>query len=107
MAGDWVEACPEATELFARASAILGYDLLSVCRSGPAERLNTTAVSQPAILVTSLAALEVLRGRDGAPVTNMRQTAGGAWRVTRLDGVTRDFHDEATAREYARRWGER
>ena len=65
MAGDWVEACPQGAALFARASAILGYDLLAVCRSGPSERLNTTAISQPAILVTSLAALEVLRSRGG------------------------------------------
>ena len=76
MAGDWVEACPAAADLFARGSAILGYDLLDVCRSGPAERLNTTAVSQPAILVTSLAALEVLRDRDPIPLEAARLTAG-------------------------------
>ena len=76
MAGDWVEACPAAADLFARGSTILGYDLLDVCRSGPAERLNTTAVSQPAILVTSLAALEVLRDRDPIPLEAARLTAG-------------------------------
>ena len=76
MAGDWVESVPQARELFSRASAILGYDLLAVCRSGPAERLNTTAVSQPAILVTSLAAVEVLRSRDGHPLDLARITAG-------------------------------
>ncbi|MFM7107747.1 MAG: ACP S-malonyltransferase [Planctomycetaceae bacterium] len=76
MAGDWVEACPAAAELFARASAILGWDLLAVARSGPAERLNTTAVSQPAILVTSLAALEVLRGRPDNPLAAAAVTAG-------------------------------
>ena len=76
MAGDWVEACPQAADLFARASAILGYDLLAVCRSGPADRLNTTAVSQPAILVTSLAALEVLRSREGHPLDAATVTAG-------------------------------
>lgn len=76
MAGDWVEACPQATELFARASAILGYDLFAVCRSGPSDRLNTTAISQPAILVTSLAALEVLRSRGGHPLDAARITAG-------------------------------
>lgn len=76
MAGDWVEACPAAAELFARASAILGWDLLAVARSGPAERLNTTAVSQPAILVTSLAALEVLRGRPENPLAAAPVTAG-------------------------------
>jgi [acyl-carrier-protein] S-malonyltransferase len=76
MAGDWVEAEPAAAELFARAAGLLGYDLLAVCRSGPAERLNTTAVSQPAILVTSLAALEVLRRRDPKPLETATLTAG-------------------------------
>jgi [acyl-carrier-protein] S-malonyltransferase len=76
MAGNWVEACPAAADLFDRASAILGYDLLAVCRSGPADRLNTTAVSQPAILVTSLAALEVLRGRADHPLAGVPVTAG-------------------------------
>jgi len=66
MAGDWVESCPAAAERFARASDLLGYDLLSVCRHGPAERLNTTAVSQPAILVTSLAALDLLACRENS-----------------------------------------
>lgn len=76
MAGDWVESIPAAAALFARGSEILGYDLLAVCRSGPAERLNTTAVSQPAILVTSLAALEVQRARDPAPLDAATITAG-------------------------------
>ncbi|MCE9631176.1 MAG: acyltransferase domain-containing protein [Planctomycetia bacterium] len=76
MAGDWVDAQPRAAELFSRASAILGYDLLAVCRSGPAQRLNTTAVSQPAILVTSLAALETLRSREGHPLDAATVTAG-------------------------------
>jgi len=76
MTDGWVEACPAAADLFDRSQAILGYDLLEVCRSGPAERLNTTAVSQPAILVTSLAALEVLRASDAAPLEAARLTAG-------------------------------
>lgn len=76
MAGDWVEGCPAAADLFRRASAILGYDLLAVCRAGPAARLNTTAVSQPAILVTSLAALEVLRTRPDHPLDAVPVTAG-------------------------------
>lgn len=76
MAGDWVETCPEAAALFARASERLGYDLLAICRSGPADRLNATSVSQPAILVTSLAALEVLRGREPHPLDAATVTAG-------------------------------
>jgi [acyl-carrier-protein] S-malonyltransferase len=76
MAGEWCETTPAAAVLFERARGILGYDLLSVCRHGPAETLNTTAVSQPAILVTSLAALEVLRSRDTTPLDAATITAG-------------------------------
>src|SRR5262245_7531816 len=50
-----------AKALFAQASAILGYDLLDVCGNGPKERLDSTVVSQPALYVTSLAALEQLK----------------------------------------------
>ncbi len=76
MAGDWVDDSPAARRLFDQAAAVLGYDLLNACRNGPAERLNTTAVSQPGILVTSLAALEVLRSREGHPLDAARVTAG-------------------------------
>src|SRR5262249_17737882 len=61
MAGALCDSLPAARELFDRAAALLGYDLLAVCKSGPAERLNSTAVSQPAIYVASLAALESLK----------------------------------------------
>jgi [acyl-carrier-protein] S-malonyltransferase len=76
MAGAWVDEHAAAASLFARASDLLGYDLLAVSRHGPADRLNTTAVSQPAILVTSLAALEVLRSREGHPLDAAAITAG-------------------------------
>ncbi len=76
MAGDWVEQSPAAADLFRRSADILGYDLLATCRSGPADRLHTTVVSQPAILVTSLAALEVQRARDPDPLNTAPVTAG-------------------------------
>src|SRR5579872_6309428 len=52
---------PAARQLFADAATILGYDLLDICANGPAEKLNSTVVSQPAIFVASLAALESLK----------------------------------------------
>jgi [acyl-carrier-protein] S-malonyltransferase len=52
---------PAARQLFDEASGVLGYDLLAVCADGPAERLGATDVSQPAIFVASLAALEASR----------------------------------------------
>lgn len=67
MAGDWCDACEPARRIFDRGSAVLGYDLLDICRTGPSERLESTAVSQPAILATSLAMLELLRSAADSP----------------------------------------
>mmetsp|Transcript_23511 Transcript_23511/g.39397 ORF Transcript_23511/g.39397 Transcript_23511/m.39397 type:complete len:394 (-) Transcript_23511:107-1288(-) len=65
MAKEAVEANPAAKALFDKAQEILGYDLLQICAEGPAEKLNSTVVSQPAIYVSSLAAVEVLRAQEG------------------------------------------
>jgi [acyl-carrier-protein] S-malonyltransferase len=48
-------ASPEAADVFARASDVLGYDLLALVRQGPEERLRETRYSQPAIFVTNYA----------------------------------------------------
>eukprot|EP00850_Spirogloea_muscicola_P009205 SM000051S17565 [mRNA] locus=s51:433474:436882:+ [translate_table: standard] len=56
---------PAAAQLFEKANEILGYDLLDVCINGPKEKLDSTVVSQPAIYVASLAAVEGLRVQDG------------------------------------------
>ena len=58
------ESSPATRGLFDRATEILGFNLPQVCFQGPAERLNSTVVSQPAIYVVSLAALECLRAND-------------------------------------------
>jgi [acyl-carrier-protein] S-malonyltransferase len=52
---------PAAKELFDKASKILGYDLLDVCKNGPKEKLDSTVVAQVAIFVSSMAALEKLK----------------------------------------------
>src|SRR5262249_43768647 len=62
--------------LFDEAADLLGYDLLDVCSNGPAERLNSTAISQPAIFVASLAALESLRASEPTAFTDCVATAG-------------------------------
>ncbi|MBX3399730.1 MAG: ACP S-malonyltransferase [Gemmataceae bacterium] len=76
MAGALCESSPAAKSLFDRASTLLGYDLLNVCVHGPSERLNATDVSQPAIFVASLAALEHLRETDPAAEASVVATAG-------------------------------
>ena len=55
-------AHPAAKARFDAASEVLGYDLLELCTHGPAEKLNATDVSQPAIYVASLAALDTYAG---------------------------------------------
>ena len=67
---------PAAKALFDQASAALGYDLLDLCTNGPAERLNATDVSQPAIFVASLAALESLEQSEPEAANDVVATAG-------------------------------
>lgn len=67
---------PAAKALFDEAHAILGYDLLDLCANGPAEKLNATDISQPAIFVTSLAALEALKQSEPDTLKDVTATAG-------------------------------
>src|SRR5436305_12993866 len=76
MAGPLCQSLPVAHALFEQASAVLGYDLLAVCTTGPADRLNATDVSQPAIFVASLAALESLKQSDPTAADDVVAAAG-------------------------------
>jgi [acyl-carrier-protein] S-malonyltransferase len=76
MARSLCDTLPAAQSLFGRAAEVLGYDLLAACAEGPAERLNSTAVSQPAIFVASLAALESLRASQPDAEKEVFATAG-------------------------------
>ncbi|KAK6927146.1 Acyl transferase [Dillenia turbinata] len=67
--GAEAQALSAAAELYKKANDILGYDLLDICINGPKEKLDSTVISQPAIYVTSLAAVELLRSRDGGQQT--------------------------------------
>jgi [acyl-carrier-protein] S-malonyltransferase len=67
---------PAARALFDRGGEILGFDLKAVCFEGPAERLEATDVSQPAIFVASLAALEGLKATDPDLVAACAGAAG-------------------------------
>ncbi len=70
------EQFPAARALFDRATEILGYDLARLCREGPATELDSTVISQPAIFVTSLAALERLKVEQPDVVAQCDQAAG-------------------------------
>ena len=55
MAVDLCAESPRAHEVFRRGGEILGFDILAVCTDGPAEELNATRISQPAIFLHSMA----------------------------------------------------
>lgn len=76
MGGPAVESLPAARRLFDRARDVLGYDLAKLCFEGPAEDLDSTVISQPALFVTSLAAIEQLRDKSPEVVLSCEATAG-------------------------------
>ena len=70
------DSVPAARQLYDRAAEILGYDLAKLCFEGPAEQLDSTICSQPALFVTSLAALESLRSESPDVVLGCEAAAG-------------------------------
>ncbi len=76
MGADIVRAFPAAAQIFQKANNIVGFDLSQICFEGPADKLNTTTISQPAIFVTSAAFLEILRTNHGTKKITANITAG-------------------------------
>lgn len=74
MGADIVAAYPKAAELFDKANQIVGFDLKSICFTGPEDKLNSTDFSQPAIFVVSAALLELVG--QIAPAIKPNVTAG-------------------------------
>lgn len=56
---------PAVTETFAQASAALGYDVWRLTQQGPAEELNKTWQTQPALLTASVAIWRVWQQQGG------------------------------------------
>jgi len=76
MGSQLAEKLPAVRELYDRAAAVLGYDLATICFEGPEEDLDSTVYSQPALFVTSLAALEMMQ-QDSPEVVEQCQVAAG------------------------------
>ncbi len=57
LAGDF----PVVGETFAEASAAMGYDLWQLVQDGPAEELNQTHITQPAMLTSGIAVWRILQ----------------------------------------------
>ncbi len=76
MGKDFYEHFKEAREVFNQANEILGFDLAALCFNGKQEELNKTSVCQPAILVTSIAILEVLKKNSSNRINTCSAVAG-------------------------------
>ena len=70
------EAFPRARALYERADRVLGFSLSRLCFEGPAEDLNDTANTQPAIYVTTMALWEVLAPRLKSVIPRVAFAAG-------------------------------
>jgi len=74
MGRDLAQQYPSVRAWFERGNAVLGYDLASICFSGPEAALTKTDNAQPGIFVVSWAALQLLKER--VPTLEFQATAG-------------------------------
>ncbi|MDC9589640.1 ACP S-malonyltransferase [Xenorhabdus sp. XENO-10] len=65
MLADLSSEFPLVEQTFAEASAVLGYDLWTLVQQGPAEELNKTWKTQPALLAASVAIWRVWQEKGG------------------------------------------
>jgi [acyl-carrier-protein] S-malonyltransferase len=68
MGSDLVAEFPVAKDVYARASAVVGYDMTELSFRDPRDELNKTRFTQPALLTHEVACLEVFRGLVGERV---------------------------------------
>ena len=68
MGSDLVAEFPVAKEIYARASAVVGYDMTELAFRDSRDELNKTRFTQPALLTHEIACLEAFRGLVGERV---------------------------------------
>jgi [acyl-carrier-protein] S-malonyltransferase len=83
-----VEANPSLRRLYEEASSVLGYDIAALCFDGPVERLNLTEYTQPALLVSSLAALQTLKPLGITPIAVAGHSLGEYSALVAAGGMT-------------------
>lgn len=75
--GQWLyDTYSVAKDLFQEANEILGYDLADLCHNGPAEKLNATEFSQPALFTVGMAAANVMAAEHPEKLENIKAAAG-------------------------------
>jgi [acyl-carrier-protein] S-malonyltransferase len=83
-----VETYPSIRSLYEEASSVLGYDIAALCFEGPAERLNLTEYTQPALLVCSMAALHAFKLLEVTPVAVAGHSLGEYSALVAAGGMT-------------------
>lgn len=64
MGQDLYEKFPEIAELYSQANEILGIDIAAISFNGPEEKLKQTFITQPAIVVHSMAATKLVKNTE-------------------------------------------
>lgn len=82
------EAYPHLQQVYDEASAVLGYDIAALCFNGPAETLNLTEHTQPALLVSSIAALRALQPEAVTPAAVAGHSLGEYTALVAAGGLT-------------------
>jgi [acyl-carrier-protein] S-malonyltransferase len=83
-----VDAHSELQQVYDEASEVLGYDIARLCFDGPAETLNLTEHTQPALLVSSIAALRVLQPASITPLAVAGHSLGEYTALVAAGGLT-------------------
>jgi [acyl-carrier-protein] S-malonyltransferase len=74
--------------VYDEASTVLGYDVAELCFTGPAERLNLTEFTQPALLVSSMAAWKLFEPVGIKPVAVAGHSLGEYSAMVAAGGVS-------------------
>jgi [acyl-carrier-protein] S-malonyltransferase len=61
MLKEYAETSDQVKDTFQQASDVLGYDLWDIVCNGPEEKLNQTAITQPAMLAADVSVMRILR----------------------------------------------
>jgi len=67
---------------------VLGYDIAALCFEGPAERLNLTEYTQPALLVSSMAAFHAFKPLGISPIAVAGHSLGEYSALVAAEGMT-------------------
>ncbi len=92
MLAELAEKFAVVTDTFAEASEVLGYDLWALVQNGPAEDLNQTHRTQPALLAASVAIWRVWQQEGGEQPTVVAGHSLGEYSALVCAGVI-DFKD--------------